>query len=377
MRSLRSYRTGVACHRGAGTADDSRSPQSLPRSAAEPAAEIIYQLSKTPSLDARVRQQELIDRLAEVAVDLETLRDAQGRQYQIEADASQRRGRRRRHRRAAPSRTAPRKQTAREIDLPGRERIPAHRKKRWRCSGRVAPIGTLVGAPEAGHLLSPGMGGNGVGGGAAPCHRQAAGRTPGSRPSQSRSSGVRCGRAAEGAGRRDRGAQASTHAAPGAGHGNDPRGRRRDRSQLLARERVRRPDYAGTPRPPIRDERVERIETFAAGRPDALDDMRAAAQIVQLHDGNFTGERASGRNATGDIYVGIIDTDIDMVHPAWNDTSAGFSRLREVWRWNGAAWNTVGVSAVAAPSHGTKVAGVAVGDSWTAGSGCRSAGRSG
>ena len=112
----------------------------------------------------------------------------------------------------------------------------------------------------------------------------------------------------------------------------------------------------------IRDERVERIETFAAGRPDALDDMRAAAQIVQLHDGNFTGERASGRNATGDIYVGIIDTDIDMVHPAWNDTSAGFSRLREVWRWDGAAWNTVSISALAEPSHGTKVAGVAVGD---------------
>ena len=54
-----------------------------------PTAEIVYHLRKTVSLDGRVRQEEPIDRLAEVAIDLETLRDDQGLKYQIEADASQ------------------------------------------------------------------------------------------------------------------------------------------------------------------------------------------------------------------------------------------------------------------------------------------------
>ena len=116
MRNLRYIATGVVAIVGVAL---QMSPVATvaPAPAAEPAAEIIYQLSKTVSLDGRVRQQEPIDRLAEVAVDLETLRDAQGRQYQIEADASQEEDGGDVTYELRLLRTAPRKQTAREIDL--------------------------------------------------------------------------------------------------------------------------------------------------------------------------------------------------------------------------------------------------------------------
>ena len=361
MRSLRYIATGVVAIVGVAL-QMSPAATVAPAPAAEPAAEIIYQLSKTVSFDGRVRQQEPIDRLAEVAVDLETLRDAQGRQYQIEADASQEEDGGDVTYELRLLRTAPRKQTAREIDLawkgahPGApeealEAFRSRRANRTRSAPRkrvtddlLAWAGTAS-AVERRHVIVK----------------------------------LRDAPQALALPKVDRQASAVAEQLKARAEAIEARKRQLTPLQAPVMETIRAGggeivrsywlvnafDARITPElldRLIRDERVERIETFAAGRPDALDDMRSAAQIVQLHDGNFTGERASGRNATGDIYVGIIDTDIDMAHPAWNDTSAGFSRLREVWRWNGAAWNTVGVSAVAAPSHGTKVAGVAVGD---------------
>ena len=361
MRNLRYIATGVVAIVGVAL-QMSPAATVAPAPAAEPAAEIIYQLSKTVSLDGRVRQQEPIDRLAEVAVDLETLRDAQGRQYQIEADASQEEDGGDVTYELRLLRTAPRKQTAREVDLawkgahPGApeealEAFRSRRANRTRSAHRkrvtddlLAWAGTAS-AVERRHVIVK----------------------------------LRDAPQALALPKVDRQASAVAEQLKARADAIEARKRQLTPLQAPVMETIRAGsgeiirsywlvnafDAQITPElldRLIRDERVERIETFAAGRPDALDDMRSAAQIVQLHDGNFTGERASGRNATGDMYVGIIDTDIDMAHPAWNDTSAGFSRLREVWRWNGAAWNTVGVSAVAAPSHGTKVAGVAVGD---------------
>src|SRR5262245_3781933 len=109
-----------------------------PPPGAEPAAEIIYHLRKTVSLDGRVRQQEPVDRLSEVAVDLETLRDAEGRQYQIEADASQEEDGGDVTYDMRLLRSVKRKQTAREIELTwkaahpgaGEEALAAFRSRR-------------------------------------------------------------------------------------------------------------------------------------------------------------------------------------------------------------------------------------------------------
>ena len=361
MRVLRTIATGVVAIAGV-TLQMSPVATVAPVPGAEPATEIIYHLRKTVSLDGRVRQQEPIDRLSEVVVDLETLRDAQGRQYQIAADASQEEDGGDVTYELRLLRTAPRKQTARQIELawkaahPGaqEEALEAFRSRRanrtpssprnrvtadllaWAGTASAVErrhvIVKLQDAPQA--LALPKV------------DRQTAAAAE---QLQARADAIEARK------RQLAPLQAPVMETIRAGGGEIVR------SYWLVNAFDARITPALLDRL-IADERVERIETFAAGRPDALDDMRSAAQIVQLHDANFTGERPSGRNTTGDIYVGIIDTDIDMNHPAWNDTSAGFSRLREVWRWNGATWNTVGVSAVAAPSHGTKVAGVAVGD---------------
>ena len=313
-----------------------------PLAGAAPAGEIIYHLRKTVSLDGRVRQEEPVDRLAGVSIDFETLRDAQGLQYQIEADASQEEDGGDVTYELRLLRTAPRKQTAREIDLAWKaahsgasqealEAFRSRRANRTRSSPRkrvtddlVAWAGTAS-AAEGRHVIVKLRD--------APLplalpkvdHRTS---DPGAAAEQQKA------RADAIEARKSQLAplQAPVMETIRGGGGEITR------SYWL----VNAFDAQITPallERLIADDRVERIETFAAGRPDALDDMRSAAQIVQLHDANFTGERASGRNTTGDMYVGIIDTDIDMSHPAWNDTSAGFSRLREVWRWNGAAWN--------------------------------------
>jgi hypothetical protein len=338
-----------------------------PQPGAEPAEEIIYHLKKTVSLDGRVQQQEPINRLAEVTVDLETLRDARGLQYQIEADASQEEDGGDVTYDLRLLRTAPRKQTAREIELAWKaahagapeealEGFRSRRANRTPSSPRIRVTNDLLawaGTASAGerrHVIVK--------------LRDAA--LPLALPKVDRRTSDPAVEAEQLKARADaievRKSQLAPLQAPvmetiRAGGGEVTRSYwlvnafdARITPELL--ERL------------SRDERVERIETFAAGRPDALDDMRSAAQIVQLHDGGFTGERPSTRNSTGDIYVGIIDTDIDMSHPAWNDTAGGSSRLREVWSWDAAAaaWITVTSSALAAPSHGTKVAGVAVGD---------------
>ncbi len=93
-----------------------------------------------------------------------------------------------------------------------------------------------------------------------------------------------------------------------------------------------------------------------------LADMRTAAQIQQFHNSGYEGETPSGRSSASDIHVAIIDSDVDADHPAWNDSGPAFSRLLDVWRWDGNSWGTVSTSATTGESHGTKVAGVAMGD---------------
>ena len=94
-----------------------------------------------------------------------------------------------------------------------------------------------------------------------------------------------------------------------------------------------------------------------------LADMRRASQARELHNGNFKGEAASGATPYTDMCMAIIDDTIDMDHPAWNDSSAGGSRLRATYRYiSGLGWVSVPWSAVTTPSHGTKVAACAVAD---------------
>lgn len=114
----------------------------------------------------------------------------------------------------------------------------------------------------------------------------------------------------------------------------------------------------------VSDPRVLRLEPFDRSIADVnnLDDMREGVQAVQLHDAGYEGETGSGRSAVNDIFIAIMDTTIDVDHPAWNDVSTGSSRLTDVWRFTGGSWTTPAVSATALPSHGTKVAGVAVAD---------------
>ena len=142
------------------------------------------------------------------------------------------------------------------------------------------------------------------------------------------------------------------------------RGGRRRCAAIFGAQWVRGPGDAGASSAKLaQDPRVLRIDSFAPGKPDQnnLDDMRSAAQVVQLHDAGADSETPSGRSAVGDMFLAIIDTDIDANHPAWNDAAAGSSRLTDIWRWNGTTSITVAASAVALSSHGTKVAGNAVG----------------
>jgi hypothetical protein len=342
----------------------------VPAADAVPAAEVVYQLRKTVSLDGRVREEEPINRLAELSVDVETLRDDQGRQYQMEADASQKEEGGDVTYELRLLRTAPHKQTEQEIEAA------------WKSAHPGAPAAALDGfrsrrlanqtpSPPRVRVTADLLAWARTATGAARRHvivrlRDAPQPLDLPKVDRSSSNGDSAALAAQMQARADAIEARKLQLAPlqepvmaivrsGGGHVA--------RSYWLVNAFEAHIGPALLERL-LRDERIERIETFAAGRPDQnnLDDMRGAAQTVQLHDGGFTGERASSRNPVGDIYLAIIDTDIDMSHPAWNDAAAGPSRLTEVWRWNGAAWNTVAVSAVAAPSHGTKVAGVAVGD---------------
>ncbi|MCP3919653.1 MAG: S8/S53 family peptidase [bacterium] len=108
---------------------------------------------------------------------------------------------------------------------------------------------------------------------------------------------------------------------------------------------------------------VEHIEVLEAGIYDDndLEDMREAAQVVQLHDDGSDGESGSG-GSYNDICLAIIDSDVDADHPAWDDWAGGSSRLQSIWRNSASTWSTVTTSATSTPSHGTKVAGVAVAD---------------
>jgi hypothetical protein len=111
------------------------------------------------------------------------------------------------------------------------------------------------------------------------------------------------------------------------------------------------------------DPRVERVERVDRPIPDAnnLDDMRVATQAVQFHAAGFLGETPSGASMAADMMLAIIDTDIDNDHPAWLDQPLGTTRLDSIWREAAGVWGQVGFSA-AGDSHGTKVAGVAMGD---------------
>jgi len=112
------------------------------------------------------------------------------------------------------------------------------------------------------------------------------------------------------------------------------------------------------------DPRVERLELIGEDELDSngLDDMREGAQMPQFHDAGYEGEAGSGRSEYNDMVLAIIDSDIDMDHPAWRDTSSsGSSRLIEVWR-HGWWWTTVDESTSSKPSHGNKVAAIAVAD---------------
>lgn len=112
------------------------------------------------------------------------------------------------------------------------------------------------------------------------------------------------------------------------------------------------------------DARIRSIEKRVDPLLDVnnLDDMIEGTQINQHHDANFKGEAASGASNISDMHIAIIDDSIDADHPAWDDWGGGPSRLVDIWRETGGVWSTVSTSATTTPSHGTKVAGIAVAD---------------
>ncbi len=113
-----------------------------------------------------------------------------------------------------------------------------------------------------------------------------------------------------------------------------------------------------------KDPRVRTLERREATTVDTnnLDDMREGTQIAQFHDGGFEGETGSGASTINDIHLAVIDDNVDIDHPAWDDWAGGPSRLVDVWRRSGGVWSSVSSSATATPSHGTKVAGLAMSD---------------
>lgn len=113
-----------------------------------------------------------------------------------------------------------------------------------------------------------------------------------------------------------------------------------------------------------RDPRIRSLERRVDPVSDVnnLDDMVEGAQISQLHDAGFKGESASGAATVNDIHLAIIDDNVDATHPAWDDWGGGPSRLVDIWREVGGVWTTVTTSGITTPSHGTKVAGIALAD---------------
>lgn len=95
--------------------------------------------------------------------------------------------------------------------------------------------------------------------------------------------------------------------------------------------------------------------------------IREYTQIQQYIDEGFDGEMSSGRNASfNDIWVAVIDNDIDPDHPAWEDCSPSStcaSRLKRIWRFDGTTWNTVAASSTSGTDqHGNSVAGQLIAD---------------
>lgn len=89
-------------------------------------------------------------------------------------------------------------------------------------------------------------------------------------------------------------------------------------------------------------------------------EIREATQIEEMLDAGLDGSTSSGRSSYSDIYIGIIDTDIDEDHPAWNDAT-GSSRLVALQQADSSC-TTLSSSATSSMSHGTFVAGQALAD---------------
>jgi len=117
----------------------------------------------------------------------------------------------------------------------------------------------------------------------------------------------------------------------------------------------------------LEDPRIAQVETVTV-QPDGntLADMRGAAQVDQYHDAGFRGEMPSGTVCGAqDVVLAVIDSEIDTDHPAWQDTSAGTSRLVGAWKpYSTPSWSFWAPWVNPSPSkrHGTNVAGNAVGD---------------
>ncbi len=117
------------------------------------------------------------------------------------------------------------------------------------------------------------------------------------------------------------------------------------------------------------DSAVARIEL----RPDAQysavnrgQEIRDASQVQQFLDDGYDGDRASGRSNVDDIFVGIIDSKVDVDHPAWKDCgpplSCGGPRLTDQWVYD-SGWvsDPVGTTSTS-EQHGNLVAGQLIAD---------------
>ncbi len=113
--------------------------------------------------------------------------------------------------------------------------------------------------------------------------------------------------------------------------------------------------------------RIEQLTTPLYLADNRGEEIRDASQITQYLDNGLDGEQGSGRSTVDDIFVGVIDSKVDVDHPAWKDCgpplSCGGRRLTDQWVWDGSAWvsDPVGTTTTA-KQHGNWVAGQLIAD---------------